>query len=147
MIWLPKKTVVVPVDFSKESFRLLNLAADEFVNDIKELHAIHVLPKLSAAEPGVIWKTVTDQSRKEHAAVALKKCLDNDEKFEGLNIEIAIGDPGRKVIDYCKGIEADLILMGYSKPNDGIRMSAGTVVDRIVRVSHCPVLVFPPETV
>jgi len=49
------KTVVVPVDFSDESFAALDVAR-EIASHPAAIHVVHVIPELNLAEPGVIWQ-------------------------------------------------------------------------------------------
>ena len=51
---LPKKCVIVPVDFSDVAFGALDAAIDKMVDSTSALHALYVLPVLDPAEPGVI---------------------------------------------------------------------------------------------
>ncbi len=71
MAWLPKADVVVPIDFSDESFAAIDTALD-LVKTPESVHVVHVLPELSATEPGVVWGEVDDASRMDHAEDALR---------------------------------------------------------------------------
>ena len=62
MKWLPRNTVVVPIDFSEDAMAAFH-TAHELVKDPAHLHAIHVLPLLEVTDPGVIWETIDDESR------------------------------------------------------------------------------------
>ncbi|MBL9123232.1 MAG: universal stress protein, partial [Planctomycetaceae bacterium] len=86
MSWLPKQKVVVPVDFSESSLGALETGL-ELVADAAHLHAIHVLPVLEPADPGVIWNTVDNHSRAHHAQQALREQL-SDPKWQALQIKI-----------------------------------------------------------
>ena len=71
MSWLPKKCVVVPVDFSDESLAAIDVAL-QLVAEPAGLQVIHVLPELNVAEPGVIWDQIDNPSRCRHAEQALR---------------------------------------------------------------------------
>ena len=66
MNWLPKHSVVVPVDFSDESFQAVDLGLT-LVDEPSHLHVIHVLQELSPVEPGELWDTVDATTRADHA--------------------------------------------------------------------------------
>lgn len=139
MPWLPLRSVVVPVDFSEQSFAALDRAL-EFVDATHKVHMVHVLPAIDPAEPGVIWNTVDDESRSRHAEQALLQRL-SDAKHEGVDIAVRFGEPGHEIADYAAGIEADMIIMP-SHGRTGIkRWLIGSVAERVVRLAHCPVLV------
>ena len=54
MSWLPKKTVVVPVDFSTASAQALKTAS-EFVAQPQDLHVIHVAMPPAVITSGEEW--------------------------------------------------------------------------------------------
>jgi len=137
--WLPKKSIVVPLDFSDFSFAALEQAL-EFVESPEAVHAVHVLPRLSPMEPGVIWGTIDDESRRDHAIEALKQRLIGHE-YHGITIEIRFGDPARQVAHYAEEIHADLIVVPSHGRTGASHVLIGSTAERIVRNSHCPVLV------
>ena len=51
MSWFPKRTIVVPTDFSDDSFDAVNTAL-ELVESPSGLHVVHVLPEPHAGDPG-----------------------------------------------------------------------------------------------
>ncbi|NIL97217.1 MAG: universal stress protein [Planctomycetales bacterium] len=139
MPWLPKTHVVVPVDFSDESIQAVDTAL-ELVESPARVHAIHVLPILAATEPGVIWDTVDDAGRKEHAEQALQQRLAG-ERYAGIDIVVTIGDPGEEISDFAQSIQAELIVMPSHGRTGISRLLIGSVAERVMRLAHCPVLV------
>ena len=139
MSWLPKKSVVVPIDFSDESFEALHAALD-LAEKPSGLHVIHVLPALEPAEPGVIWQTVDDESRRRHAEQALRERM-GDSKLAGVEVNIAIGDPGHEIADYAQRVGAELIVLPSHGRTGLKRLLIGSTAERVVRLAHCPVLV------
>lgn len=140
MTWLRKTCVVVPIDFSPESFAALDPAL-AFVEDSAHLHILHVLPRLSAAEPGVLWNTVDEEMRKERAANTLRKQLLQYPEVQNAPMSIAIGDPSTEIVRYARSRRAELIVMP-SHGRQGINhFLKGSVAERVVRLSRCPVLV------
>jgi nucleotide-binding universal stress UspA family protein len=139
MGWLPKKTVIVPIDFSDESFEALRLGA-EFVGERGTLHAVHVLPELSPMEPGVIWHTVDDQSRSRHAQEAIEKRID-ETGVKGVSITVGFGDPAREITHFAEKMKADLIVLPSKGRGGALRVLLGSVAERVIHLAHCPVLV------
>lgn len=139
MSWLPKKKVVVPVDFSAASLQALE-AALELVADASHLHAIHVLPMLEPADPGVIWNTVDNLSRVHHAEQALREKL-TDPKWKNMQVKISFGDPGHEIADFAQALSAELIVLPSHGRTGITRILLGSVAERVVRLAHCPVLV------
>lgn len=139
MSWLPRHVVVVPIDFSDDSFNALATAA-ELVDDSSHLHLIHVLPELEPADPGVIWQTIDDRSRAKHAEQALRDELDQ-RQIDSDNVAIRFGDAGHEIARFAKEVEAGLVIVA-SHGRTGLRhMLIGSVAERVVRLVHCPVLV------
>ena len=139
MTWLPRKTVVVPVDFSDDSFKAVG-TAHELADDPTHLHAIHVLPILEPSDPGVIWHTIDDESRSQHACEALRKEL-VDRGFGEIQITVRFGDPGHQIVEYAEQVEAGLIVVASHGKSALKHLLIGSVADRVVRLAHCPVLV------
>lgn len=139
MNWLPRKTVVVPIDFSDDSFTALGTAR-ELSNEPADLRVIHVLSLMEPTDPGVIWATVDDDSRNQHASAALRKEL-ADRGFGELPIVIRFGDPGHEIAEYAREVEAGLIAVSSRGKTALKHLLIGSVAERIVRLAHCPVLV------
>ncbi len=139
MNWLPRKTIVVPIDFSDDSFAATNTAR-EMVDDPTHLHAVHVLPTLEANDPGVVWATVDDESRRQHATEALQKAL-AERSCEGMQVTIRIGDPGHEIARYAAEVDAGLVIVSSHGKSALRHLLIGSVAERVVRLAHCPVLV------
>ena len=139
MNWLPRKTVVVPIDFSDDAFAALDTAR-KLADDPADLHIVHVLPLMEATDPGVIWATVDDESRSQHADKALSKEL-ADRGFDPVRIVIRFGDPGHEIAEYAQQTEAGLIVVSCHGQTALKHLLIGSVAERVVRLAHCPVLV------
>ena len=139
MSWLPKKSVVVPIDFSDEAFAALDVALG-LVAGTADLHLIHVLPEMEVNDPGVVWATVDDSSRRRHAEQALRDRL-KDAKYQGVDIAIEFGDPSREIAELSKKLGADLIVLSSHGRTGLKRLLIGSVAERVVRLAPCPVLV------
>lgn len=137
MAWLPRKRVLVPFDFSDESFAAVRLASD-FVTDPSHLNVVHVLPELMATEPGVIWSSIDDAGRMAHAKEAMEKRF---KEFPGIALHVGIGDPGHVITDLASEASADLIVIPSHGRTGVKRLLLGSVAERVARLAHCPVLV------
>ncbi|NQU24997.1 MAG: universal stress protein [Candidatus Nealsonbacteria bacterium] len=136
MSWLPRETVVVPIDFSEDSFAAIDVALEMGA----DLHVIHVLPTLEPNDPGVIWATVDDQSRIEHATEAIHKEL-AARGHNGLQVAIRFGDPGHEIAQYAAEVNAGAIVLSSHGQSALMHLLIGSVAERIVRLARCPVLV------
>lgn len=138
MPWLPKKSVVVPVDFSEDSFVALDTAME--LAAPAGVHIVYVLPVLDPAEPGVIWTTVDNSSRRRHAEDAMRERL-ADKRHQGVSIEIRFGDPGSEIAHFAQEKHAELIVLPSHGRTGLSRLLIGSVAEKVVRLAHCPVLV------
>ena len=139
MKWLPRKTVVVPIDFSDDSLAAMDTAR-EMVEDLADLHAVHVLPVLEPNDPGVIWYNIDDASRSRHAGEALRKELVG-RGHEGMEVAVRFGDPGHEIARYAEEVAAGLIVVSRHGQSGLKQILIGSVTERVVRLAHCPVLV------
>ncbi len=139
MTWLPRKTVVVPIDFSDDSFAALDTAA-ELVADPSQVRVVHVLPELESTDPGVIWQTIDDAGRSRHAAGALAAELEKH-GHAGLPVDVRFGDPGHQIAQFAEEVDARLVVLPSHGRTALKRLLIGSVADRVVRLAHCPVLV------
>ena len=101
MSWLPKKTVVVPVDFSMPSADALQTAL-QLVARPKDLHIIHVTPSPAVMIYGdvvAIDAPLTSHlaSANEHLASFL--C---ERGAAGVTSIVREGDPGLVIADYVR---------------------------------------------
>ncbi|NER78773.1 MAG: universal stress protein [Leptolyngbya sp. SIO1D8] len=139
MTWLKKKSVLIPIDFSEASYQAI-APAKEYVEELSSLKLIHVLAPLHPADPAAIWGTLSDDERKQKVQEFLTQKL-SEMGYEGAQIEVAIGDPANKIIDYSQTVEADLIVMSSHDRKEISRLLLGSVAERVVRLAHCPVLI------
>jgi nucleotide-binding universal stress UspA family protein len=139
MNWFPKQSVVVPVDFSDDSFAAVDVALD-LVAEPAGLHLIHVLPEPHAGDPGVEWQMIDNENRRRHATEAIRTRL-SDAKYEAVSVEIDFGSPGYRIAEYAEQIAAELIVIPSHGRTGLKRLMLGSVTDRVIRLSHCPVLV------
>jgi nucleotide-binding universal stress UspA family protein len=139
MSWLPKKSVVVPFDFSDQSAEALKCSR-AFVADLAGLHIVHVLSEVLMAEPGMVWDTLDNEARHRHAESAFRERF-ADTPLSELDFHVRFGDPGREISAFAEAIKADLIVMPSHGRTGITRLLVGSVAERVVRLAHCPVLI------
>jgi nucleotide-binding universal stress UspA family protein len=145
MAWLPKKKVIVPFDFSDNSLAAVDTAL-QLVADPSHVTVANVLQDLSPLEPSEVWNTIDTATRIRHVATALRERL-RDKKYEKIQIDVSMGDPGHEIADLAEREHADLIVLPSHGRRGLTRLLIGSVAERIVRLAHCPVLVLrsPPS--
>lgn len=131
--------VLVPIDFSEESFLAQQLTL-EYLEDASHLYILHVLPPLNSGDPGVSWEKVTDTTRKNHVKRVFRDRF-NQPEHQSIAFEVTVGDPSAEILDFAEKNDIDLIVIP-SHGRTGIdRFFLGSVAEKVVRFAHCPVLV------
>lgn len=138
--------VVYPTDFSKLSLYALGYAR-EFVEAFRaEIHCIHVVEGIYQYEAGIPGDGGAALSiGGDMMDLANMKMKEFREKFlEGLNVptttKILSGSAFLEIINYTKEIDADLIVIGTHGHTGLAHVLLGSVTEKIVRKSPCPVL-------
>lgn len=144
MNWLPRCRVVVPVDFSDDSFAAIDVAM-ELVADASRVHVFHVLPEPHMIDPELQWQIIDSENRRRRAFDALRSRL-TDEKYQNVQIDVDFGNPGYRIAEYAERIEADLIVTPSHGRSALERIMLGSVAERITRLSPCPILVLRKPT-
>jgi nucleotide-binding universal stress UspA family protein len=139
MSWTSIQRAIVPTDFSEQSIAAVD-AAMEIVNDVSGIHVIHVLPELLVIEPSLGWTEISDENRIKAAEEQLAGTFSRD-TYGGVQRKVLLGDPGQAIADYAREIGAELIILPSHGRTGLKRLLIGSVAERVVRLSHCPVLV------
>ncbi|MCA9132886.1 MAG: universal stress protein [Planctomycetales bacterium] len=139
MAWQVTHPVVVPFDFSAHAREALRMAVT-LVESPRQIHVLHVLPFMIPTEPGVVWATIDDAGRIQHALENLNEAIPEAE-FGKVCLDVRLGDPGQVCSDRAEELEADLIVIGSHGRTGLTRLVLGSVAERVTRLSHCPVLV------
>lgn len=139
MSWLPKKTVVVPVDFSTASADALKTGLTLVANPA-DLHVIYVTAPPIAFNYAEGWALDDPATRMKSAREHLTKFL-GDAHVVGVKTILREGDPGLMISDYAEEVHADLIVMPSHGYHGVKRLLLGSVAERVLRHAACPVLV------
>jgi nucleotide-binding universal stress UspA family protein len=134
-----KQPIVVPWDFSEMSSSALAKAV-ELADSTDQLEVVHVTPYPSAVEPSVVWGTYTEENIQENLLKSFRKEVPED-KYPGLKFVSYFGDPGSQITKHAQKIDAGLIVISSHGRTGVTRFLMGSVAERVVRLSPCPVLV------
>lgn len=142
-------TLLVPLDGTPQSDRVIDLAVRAAVMDSSRLHILCVVDPAYALSPddvdgvepdGLTYPPATDQTT--HAGhiveAAIRRLQSQGWAAEG---QVCAGQPGDTILTEAKRIDADVIVMGHRHLSRLQRWAdpstAGTVIDR----APCPVLI------
>lgn len=144
-------TIVVPIDFSDTSGRLLAAAEAEARRREARLLLLHVIePAAEVAgfetDPEMmrlrVGQNLEDEERAE--ASRLKETAD-DLHARGMACETSVkfGLPADEILAAAKDRGADLIVMGSHGHGALYHLFVGSVVTGVLRHAECPVMVVP----
>ena len=132
--------ILVPIDFSQDSFNALDETLN-FIKDPNKITVINVLLPLEAVDPGGIWSTLDNNTREQNVQNSFyerypKSLVDN------LKLVIRVGNPSIEIVDYAKKNIIDLIVIASHGRTGLNRFLLGSVAEKVVRLAQCPVLVW-----
>ena len=138
--------ILVPTDFSATSDAALDFAKMIAETLGASLHLLHVFedPFVAgafAAEAYTPMPPATRQALIDDANARLTHRLTPDEQtwFRGTT-EIIVGVSAPAIVEYARETNADLIVMGTHGRTGMAHLLIGSVAERVVRLSPCPVL-------
>ena len=138
MAWFPKKTVVVPVDFSPASAFAVETAL-QLVAQPQDVHVLHVVLSPAVMIYGDVWAIGDLTSRLKSAAEHLARFL-GERGAAAVTQVVREGDPGLMIADYADECHADLIVMPSHGYHGVERLLMGSVAERVLRHAKSPIL-------
>jgi nucleotide-binding universal stress UspA family protein len=132
--------MVVPWDFSEMSEHALQVARS-MVNDTNQLQVIHIdTLVIPAGDPGSIYGVVSQDTQRDNLVKAFRERVAGTELAD-VSFEVRFGDPGSEITKYASQVGADLLVISSHGRTGISRLLIGSVAERVVRLSPCPVLV------
>ena len=138
--------ILVPTDFSATSDAALDFAKMIAQTMGASLHLVHVFedPFVTgafAAETYVPMPPATREALITDATARLAHRLTPDERvLFNATTEIITGVSAPTIVEYARDTNADLIVMGTHGRTGMAHLLLGSVAERVVRLSPCPVL-------
>ena len=136
------KNVLLPVDFSESSLKATEYALSLVSNFRATLHMLHVIEDPVVYLP--MFESYPVPTREQFETYAQDR-LENwiaAEDSEGLKIELrwVHGKPFAEITSYAQENNIDLIIIGTHGRGAVTHLLLGSVAEKIVRKSPCPVL-------
>lgn len=131
--------IVAPVDFSDEADRAVE-AAVELSGNASHVTVVHVAAPIIIVEPIMMYDIPSDDVRCEQLKEALKKRY-SAPKYQRVNFEVRLGDPGLEIVKFAAELKAGLIVMPSHGRTGLAHLLLGSVAERVVRMAKCPVLI------
>ena len=141
---LEVKKILVAVGFSETSNKAFDYALSLARVFEADVFALHVL------EDPILYAPTTDESYREAYERTVQGKLDEltgRHSAEGVKVELVTrqGSPFHEVVEYAKGENCDMIVMGTLGLGPIQHMLMGSVAEKVVRTASCPVLVVRPD--
>ena len=142
------ETVVVAIDFSENASDAVNAARDVVSNRRARLHLLHVVPDVFSTPWMVESAGVDFEAVQQRWIEEAQQKLDSLAARLGLDpllvtTHVAAGSPAAAIVRYAGEQPADLVVLGSHGHGLIRRFMLGSVADRVIRHSACPVLVVP----
>lgn len=138
-------TIVVPVDFSEASPVLLRAALNVARTYSAEIHALHVYQDVFS----VLSMRTFDLNKEVVENVMLQEIGEKfDQMLSDLPSDVPVrrvlrkGETAEEILDYVEECKADLIVIATNARSGIEQFFIGSITQRIVRYSSCPVLTF-----
>lgn len=137
------KSILVPVDFSRESFRVLEYSISLARKFGATIHVVHVRPSKEAsaiehAENLMLNYTDTIAFLQDRLADVERK---HDLEFSPDNCHVFSGRPFEEICRLAREIETDLIILSTRGHSGLKRVVLGSTAERVIRHAPCPVLI------
>ena len=138
------KNILVPMDFSEQSERALELslkfaslynARIEILNVIQPISFYPYYYSDFFVKEGISKKIEDDVKVRLDSLVEEKR-----EIYKDINYKIYMGEPFQEILEEVKTIRADLIIMGTHGRTGFSHLLMGSVAERVVRLADCPVM-------
>jgi nucleotide-binding universal stress UspA family protein len=144
------KTIVVAVDFSNATQKVLNTAGEISVAFGATLHLVHVIepePTYTAygftPEEFPAMYTFQAEARKRSAQKLDELLAALPPEVEDARTHLLEGSPLSSISKYCDDIHADMVVLGSHGHGVLASLLLGSVAEGMVRKSRVPALIVP----
>ncbi len=144
------KKILVPIDFSKESTKALEIANTIAKKSGASIDVLHVVEPLGTDPIAVTGERHDNSMDQVFMIQLLEKVKGNmhklrdDPKFSSgvdFNTHVAIGDINKTIIDNVSKNDVGMVVIGARGISEWDRMLIGSHTDKVIKNAACPVLV------
>jgi nucleotide-binding universal stress UspA family protein len=131
------RTILCPIDFDVNSLAALDMARDLARDNGAILYMLHVV---IPPYPLLISPPFLAHRERQYAAMRLDEIARDALRDVNHSVVLKTGEPAGQIINTAAEIEADLLIMATHGRTDVPRFFLGSVAEKVVRESPCPVL-------
>jgi universal stress protein A len=139
--------ILAPTDFSEHANQAVTAAfelARTFGAKLTLLHVVEPSPYLGEFTPPAAGADLVSDLERQ-ASAELARVLPQVERAQIAVIRsVVIGSPARKIVEAAAAERVDLIVMATHGRTSLSHLLIGSVAERVVRLSPCPVLTIRP---
>jgi len=136
--------ILVPVDFSENSKKVLE-AAGYFSGMCKaRLHAVFIVQSFDDYSGFFVPHMPVAKFEEEMVQAAEEKMEKFLEGFKEVEAKVLVGDVAEEIIRHAEESGMDMIIMGTHGYKGLEKVMFGSVAEKVVRSSPCPVLTINP---
>lgn len=143
---LPIKRMLCPTDFSKPSFKALDVAielARYFSAELVLLHVIHPIATVPSPTPVNFDVRSYQRAAGVHTLKSLEKLALKGAPHVKVKAKVLIGTAAKGIADAALEENADLIVIATHGETGWQRYVFGSVTEKVVRIAEKPVLTIP----
>lgn len=135
------RTVLVAVDLSNESDRIISRAIALADNDLQRIYLVHVVEPVAAAYPIDAYAINMTQLQEEATSIAAQRLASFGEKY-GIAAHqhlILTGAAATEIRNKAEELNADLIVIG-SHGTSGWKLLLGSTANKVLHGANCDIM-------
>lgn len=134
-------TILVAVDLSKDSEKVIEKAVATVKGDAKKIHLVHVVEPVAAAYSMDIYAVNINELQQEAISLAEQKLKEVAERLgiPAEQVHTLLGSPAPEVRNLATEIKAEAIVMG-SHGHSGWKILLGSTATKVLHGATCDVL-------
>lgn len=138
------KNVLVPVDFSENSKKILEAA--KYLSGMckADLHVVFVVQSFDDYSGFFVPHMPVAKFEEEMMQAAEQKMEKFLEGQKNIDAKVLVGDVAEEIIRHAEESNMDMIIMGTHGYKGLEKVMFGSVAEKVVRSSPCPVLTINP---
>jgi len=134
------KPIIVPWDFQEMSLESLQLAM-ELAQSKDQIHVVHVVEFPKGVQPSAAADLCSGKRQEEILARFQEQVPDDLRDLAFSVLSDFDNEHGVEIARFAESLEAGLIVIASHGRKGLSRLILGSVADKVVQHSHCPVLV------
>ena len=137
--------ILLAVDGSEGSSRAATAAFEVAEMTKSKLFIVHIVPKPVVEQFALMSDANVDEimAKYEKRGRKLLEGYKESANEYGVEIELIldVGSPSKRIVEQCKKLGTDLIVMGYEGATGGSKAGLGSATERVMLGTECPVLI------